>query len=220
MDGNGRWARERGLTRTAGHRRGVRAAKNMVQAALKYRIPYLTFYAFSTENFNRPADEVSFLMKLFLKCVEKYGKFLMGNEIKFVPIGDGNSLPKELQIAAENLRKSTSKFTKITVNVAIGYGAREEITRAVKKIVADKIPVSEITWETVADGLYTREFPDPDMIVRTSGEKRLSNFLLLQAAYSELYFIDVHWPDVGEETFLDVLREYAKRNRRMGEISQ
>jgi undecaprenyl diphosphate synthase len=218
MDGNGRWAKKRGLARTAGHLRGVRAAKNVVRAAMKYRIPTLTMYAFSTENFNRPTDEVSFLMKLFLRSVERYGKFFVDNEIRFVPIGNADVLPNGLRVALENLRESTAGFSRITVIVAIGYGAREEITSAARKIAAKRIPEAEITWATVADSLYTREFTDPDMVIRTSGEKRLSNFLLLQAAYSELYFIDAHWPDVDEDTFVDILREYAKRNRRMGEI--
>ncbi|MDR0595707.1 MAG: di-trans,poly-cis-decaprenylcistransferase [Puniceicoccales bacterium] len=218
MDGNGRWARERGLERTAGHRRGARAARNVVEAALKYKISYLTLFAFSTENFNRPMDEVSFLMNLCTRSIKKFSKFFIENEIKFLAIGDMGRLPNNLLVAIENLSDATVTFSKLTVTVAINYGAKAEITNAVKKIVSKKIPESGITWETVADHLYTRELPDPDMIIRTSGEKRLSNFLLLQGAYAELYFVDKYWPDVDEKTFIEILREYAKRNRRTGTL--
>ncbi|MDR3274154.1 MAG: di-trans,poly-cis-decaprenylcistransferase [Puniceicoccales bacterium] len=218
MDGNGRWARERGLARAVGHRRGARAARNVVEAALKYGIPHITLFAFSTENFNRPASEVSFLMRLCTRSVKKYAKFFMENGIKFLMIGDMDRLPCELQLAINQLCDATSSFTKLTLAVAINYGARAEIANAVKKIVRKRIPESDISWETVADHLYTRELPDPDMVIRTSGEKRLSNFLLMQVAYAELYFVDKYWPDVDEETFVEVLREYAKRNRRMGKL--
>ncbi|MDR1256015.1 MAG: di-trans,poly-cis-decaprenylcistransferase [Puniceicoccales bacterium] len=220
MDGNGRWAKERGLSRTMGHRRGVRAVKNIVKAALKYKIPYLTLYAFSTENFNRPPAEVSFLMKLCTRSMGKYKKFFIKNGIKFLMIGSVDRLPKELQLAIGDLRDATETFSELTLIVAINYGARAEIIDAIRGIVRKKIPESGITWETVADHLHTRGLPDPDMIIRTSGEKRLSNFLLLQAAYAELHFLDTYWPDVDEKTFIEVLREYARRNRRMGIVQR
>jgi undecaprenyl diphosphate synthase len=218
MDGSGRWARERGLARTDGHRRGIRAAKNIVEAALKYGVSYVTLYAFSTENFNRPVDEVSFLFKLMAKGLKKYAKFFAENEIKFLAIGDVFRLPEELRLAIGDLQRKTTNFTKLTVSIAMAYGSRNEVTCAIREITRKKILESEITWETVAEHLYTHKLPDPDMIIRTSGEKRLSNFLLMQAAYAELHFMDINWPDVCEDTFVEVLREYATRNRRMGGI--
>jgi undecaprenyl diphosphate synthase len=218
MDGNGRWAKERGLARTAGHRRGIRAAKNVAEAALKYGVPYITLYAFSTENFNRPAEEVSHLFKLMAKGLKRYADFFMKNEIRFSAIGDANRLPSELRFAIEDLQKRTANFAKLMVSLAIAYGSRDEIVRATKEIACEKILESKISWETIAEHLYTCKLPDPDMIIRTSGEKRLSNFLLMQAAYAELHFMDVNWPDVCEETFVEILREYAARDRRMGGI--
>jgi undecaprenyl diphosphate synthase len=220
MDGNGRWATKRGLRRVAGHQRGVHAAKNVVKAALKYGVPYVTLYAFSTENFNRPADEVSFLMRLFSKGIRKYAKFFVGNGIKFTAIGDMDKLPNELQCAIESLRANTANFTRLTVTVAVNYGARDEIVSAVRAIVREGISHADIGWETIVQHLHTRDLPEPDMLIRTSGEKRLSNFLLMQMAYTELHFVDKYWPDVDEGTFVDILHEYGRRIRRIGRIGQ
>jgi undecaprenyl diphosphate synthase len=171
MDGNGRWAKERGLARTAGHRRGVRAAINIFEGALKYGVRHITFYAFSTENFNRPAEEVSHLLGLMAKGLKRYANSFVKNEIRFSVIGDINKLPDELQFAIEDLQQRTVNFAKLAVSVAIAYGARDEVVHATKEIVREKILGSKITWETIAKHLYTRELPDPDMIIRTSGEK-------------------------------------------------
>lgn len=216
MDGNGRWAKKRGLPRTFGHQRGVRAAKIVLQSALKYRIKYITLYAFSTENFKRPENEVTFLMNLFLKSIKKYSKFFLKNDIKFRVIGEPSRLPSELREEILSLQKSTKEASSLVVNIAINYGARNEIVRAVQHIIDSKR--SDISWKDIRENLYTADIPDPDMIVRTSGEYRLSNFLLLQAAYSELYFPEIYWPDVSEQTFADILREFQRRDRRMGGI--
>lgn len=216
MDGNGRWAQQRGLPRTFGHQRGVRAAKIVLQSARKYNIKYITLFAFSTENFKRPQSEVSFLMSLFIKSIKRYSKFFLQHDIKFCTLGDLSKLPIELQQAIFGLQSQTKHCTSLVANIAINYGARDEIVRAVQNLI-DKKQVS-VSWENIRNNLYTASIPDPDMIVRTSGEYRLSNFLLLQAAYSELYFPHIYWPDVTEQTFVEVLEEFRKRNRRMGNI--
>lgn len=216
MDGNGRWAQQRGLPRTFGHQRGVRAAKIVLQSARKYNIKYITLFAFSTENFKRPQSEVSFLMNLFIKSIKRYSKFFLQHDIKFCTLGDLSKLPIELQQAIFGLQSQTKHCTSLVANIAINYGARDEIVRAVQNLI-DKKQVS-VSWENIRNNLYTASTPDPDMIVRTSGEYRLSNFLLLQAAYSELYFPHIYWPDVTEQTFVEVLEEFRKRNRRMGNI--
>ncbi len=216
MDGNGRWAKARNLPRSAGHQRGIRAAKNVIKAALKHHIKYITLYAFSTENFKRPQSEVTFLMNLFNKSIKKYSKFFIEHDIKFSTIGDLSKLPNKLQQAITNFQQATQNCSSLTVNIAINYGARDEILYAIKKIIHAK--TEHIDWEDVKNNLYTSDLPDPDMIIRTSGEYRLSNFLLLQAAYSELYFLKTYWPDVTEQTFVDVLNEFRNRNRRMGNI--
>jgi undecaprenyl diphosphate synthase len=150
------------------------------------------------------------------KGLKRYANSFVKNEIRFSAIGNVNRLPNELQFAIEDLQKRTANFAKLTASVAIAYGSRDEVVRATREIVCEKTLESKITWETIAKHLYTHKLPDPDMIIRTSGEKRLSNFLLMQAAYAELYFMDINWPDVCEETFVEILREYAARDRRMG----
>lgn len=216
MDGNGRWAQKRGLPRIAGHQRGVRAAKIVLQSAMKYRIKYITLYAFSTENFNRPQSEVTFLMNLFRRSIKKYFKFFTKNDVKFRTIGDISKLPDDLQQAILKLQQKTADASSLVVNVALNYGARDEIVHAVQQLLDSK--KDHVSWQDIRDNLYTAPTPDPDMIVRTSGEYRLSNFLLLQAAYSELYFLKTYWPDVTEQTFIDIIQEFQKRDRRMGRI--
>ncbi len=216
MDGNGRWAQQRNLPRTAGHQRGVNAAKIVIQSALKFHIKYITLYTFSTENFRRPQSEVSFLMTLFTKTVKKYSKIFIKHDIKFNTFGNLSKLPITLQNAIINLQKNTANCSSLTVNIAINYGAHEEIVQAVQKAIDNK--ENNVQWSTIQKYLYTHDIPDPDMIIRTSGECRLSNFLLLQAAYSELYFIKTYWPDVNEQTFVEILNEFSRRSRRMGGI--
>lgn len=217
MDGNGRWAKKRGLPRSAGHQHGIKAVKTTIKAALKYHIKYLTFYAFSTENFKRPQSEVSFLMNLFTRGIKKYTKNFVQNDIKFNTIGDLAKLPIALQESINQMQNETKNCSSLVVNIAVNYGARDEIVHAVQKIISNQ-QIDSIDWQMIKNNLYTFDIPDPDMIIRTSGEQRLSNFLLLQAAYSELYFVDAYWPDVTEETFVDILNEYSKRNRRMGNV--
>ncbi|MBR4597217.1 MAG: di-trans,poly-cis-decaprenylcistransferase [Opitutales bacterium] len=212
MDGNGRWAKSRGLPRIMGHREGARRVLDVFEAAAKSGVEFLTLYAFSSENWNRPKTEVKALMKLLMASLKKYGKMFLEKEVRFRTIGDISALPEDCRGEIEKLEQSTRRFTKSNLVLALNYGSRGELVRAVNKIGKS----SNITWEDIQKNLDTADIPDPDIIIRTSGEMRLSNFLLLQAAYSELYFAGVYWPDFGAKEFEKAMREYAKRERRYG----
>ncbi|MBO7522200.1 MAG: di-trans,poly-cis-decaprenylcistransferase [Opitutales bacterium] len=212
MDGNGRWAKGRGLPRIMGHREGARRVLDVFEAAAKKGVEFLTLYAFSSENWSRPKSEVNSLMKLLMSSLKKYGKMFLKNEVRFRTIGDISALPENCRAEIERLKESTRRFTKANLVLALNYGSRGELVRAANKIGK----ASGITWEDIKKNLDTAEIPDPDIIIRTSGEMRLSNFLLLQAAYSELYFTSVNWPDFDAKEFEKAMREYAKRERRYG----
>lgn len=223
MDGNGRWAKQKGEKRTFGHENGVKAVRDTVEAAAEIGIKYLTLYAFSTENWNRPKDEVDALMSLLVHTINEETKTLNKNNIRLQAIGDVKSLPtacyNELQEAIENTKNNTH----MTLVLALSYSAQWEIINAVKEIakkIADKkLSPEDITVDVFNDHLCTTGIPDPELMIRTSGEHRISNFLLWQLAYSELYFTDTFWPDFGKEEFYEAVVDYQNRERRFGKTS-
>ncbi|MBR2861533.1 MAG: isoprenyl transferase [Clostridia bacterium] len=216
MDGNGRWAKQKGFPRTYGHKVGTENVRKIVKYCSKRGIEYLTVYAFSTENFKRPADEVGALMKLLVEYFNKETQELKENGVRLNVIGDISTFSPVVQEAIQNGIEKTKDCTKLIFTIALAYGARAELVRAFKNMIADS--VQDITEEIVSKYLYTFDLPDPDLIIRTSGEERLSNFLLYQAAYSEFYFTNVHWPDFDENEFEKALEEFARRIRRFGGV--
>ena len=217
MDGNGRWAKKRGLARSFGHMEGAKTLRKALEYLTEIGVKYLTVYAFSTENWNRPQDEVSTLMKLFLKYIKSERKNMMKNKIRFFVSGRKNNIPEKLQKEIEKLEEETKNNDKITLNIAFNYGSRAEIVDAVNRIIKDG--KENITEEDFSKYLYN-DFPDPDLVIRTSGEMRISNFLLWQIAYSEFIFTKVAWPDFTEEEFYNSLLEYQNRDRRYGGLNE
>ena len=212
MDGNGRWAKQRGLARTEGHQEGLEVAKRIVLAARQSGIRVLSLYTFSTENWKRTAQEVGFLMSLIRVHLMKELDFYRQNEIRIVHSGDRDELPREVLAEIDRAVDDTRRHSGLTVNLAINYGGRDEITRAVRRMTTARSESGDI-------GLFLDhpELPDPDLIIRTGGEMRLSNFLLWQSAYSELYFSPKYWPDFTAEDFRGALQDYARRERRFGD---
>ncbi|MDR1457499.1 MAG: di-trans,poly-cis-decaprenylcistransferase [Puniceicoccales bacterium] len=221
MDGNGRWAQVRGLPRHEGHRRGAAVVKKILRVAEKNGIKYVTLFALSSENFLRRSEfEVNFLMNLCEKFLKKYSKTLCEKEVRFRAIGNLSRLPINLQLAIEKLTRSTAHFDRFHLTIALNYGARNEVIRAIGNLLQNKnVDVENLTWKGFEQYLYTKDLPDPDLIIRTSGEQRLSNFLLLQSAYAELYFTKTHWPDFNEKEFLLAIEDYGTRERRMGKTN-
>ena len=213
MDGNGRWAKERGKPRIYGHNEGAKRIREVLSAAKKAGVKFLTLYAFSSENWSRPPDEVAALMKLLVSSIEEYGRELVENRVKFTAIGEVSALPPECEKAVRDLEEKTREFSEGTLALALNYGSLAQ------KAARGGIDPSAIDWDMFSSGLATAEMPDPDLIIRTSGEQRLSNFLTLQAAYSELYFTDVYWPDFGEEEFFKAVGEFKRRERRYGKTA-
>ena len=224
MDGNGRWAKERGKLRVFGHQNGVEAVRQVVENCAKLKIDFLTLYAFSTENWNRPKLEVQTLMKLLVSSLRKELKTLDKNNIKFNAIGNVDSLPKKVHEELLEVISKTSKNSGMTLTLALSYGSREELKTAIKAIsikVKNNIISPESIDETIINThLYTHDMPDVDLLIRTSGEHRISNFLLWQIAYAELYFIDVFWPDFNEHHLVDAILNYQNRERRFGKTSE
>jgi undecaprenyl diphosphate synthase len=218
MDGNGRWATARGLPRTEGHRQGLTAAKRVVAAASRAGIGYLSLYTFSTENWKRTREEVSFLMGLIRSHLSAELDFYRTNKIKVVHSGCREGLERGILAELDNVTADTAHFTGMVVNLAINYGGRDEILRAVERLGSVKIGQAPVplTEEALHDALDHPEIPDPDLIIRTGGECRLSNFLLWQSAYSELFFTDTLWPDFGEADLKAAIDDYARRDRRFG----
>ncbi len=220
MDGNGRWAKRRGMPRTFGHKAGVEAVRRLVRHCGDIGLPVLTVYAFSTENFKRPKDEVGALMNLLCDFMTKDVDTLVENGVRLRILGDIRAFSKRVADQIENAVEKTSRGRKMLLNIALAYGSRNEIVRAVKDIcvraAAGEISPEDIDEETFKNYLYTADIPDPDLIIRTSGEQRLSNFLMYQAAYSELYFTDTAWPDFTPADFDNALAEYKSRIRRFG----
>lgn len=216
MDGNGRWAKSKGKSRNYGHREGVKALKNIIEECNKLGLEVVSFYAFSTENWNRPKDEVNKLLNMIKKFADdelpKYSKKNMRAHF----MGDISKLPLDVRESIDKVIESTKNNTGMIINIAINYGARDEIIRAVNNILKDKLDyVDEAIFERY---LYTAGLPEPDLVVRTSGEQRLSNFMLYQIAYSELVFSKINWPDFDKDALRNVIDEYYKRDRRFGKI--
>lgn len=218
MDGNGRWAKLRNLPRTKGHREGLDVAKKIVKAASDLGIKFVTLYTFSTENWKRTQEEVGYLMTLIKSHLRAEFNFYKENKIKIEHIGDITALPLDVQTEIENAKKDTKDFTGTTVLLAINYGGKDEIIRGIKKLVAQKKDFSSITEQDLSLALDTKNIPDVDLLIRTGGELRLSNFLLWQAAYAELIFTDTLWPDYTKEEFIKNIQTFQHRTRRFGGV--
>ena len=216
MDGNRRWAKEKFLPSAVGHQKGVESLKKTMRIFDEYGIKYLTVYAFSTENWKRKKEEVEFLMGLLAKTLSNELDEMHKENVKIKFLGDVEKLNSELIKIVRNAEEKTKNNTGVNLNIAFNYGARDEITNAVKAIIKSGINAEEITEETVSKYLYTRDIPDPDLLIRTGGEKRISNYLLWQLAYSELYVTDTFWPDFDRNELDKAIKEYEHRNRRFG----
>jgi undecaprenyl diphosphate synthase len=224
MDGNGRWAKEKGKLRVFGHQNGVLAVRDTVEGAVELGIPYLTLYAFSTENWNRPKHEVMALMELLVSTITKETKTLMDNEVRLHAIGDLDSLPKSCYKQLQEAMDKTSGNTRCTLTLALSYSSRWEITEAVKSIAegvkSGALTPGQVTESLISEHLNTASLPDPELMIRTSGELRISNFLLWQLAYTELYFTPKLWPDFRRADLFDAVIDFQKRERRFGMTSE
>lgn len=224
MDGNGRWAKRQGMARMFGHRQGVETVHRITEAAAELGIEYLTLYAFSTENWNRPKEEVDALMALLVDTIAKETPTLMKNNIRLQTIGDISRLPQATHDKFVACIEQTNQNTGLTLVIALSYSARWELIQAARQIAQsvqhNKMLVEDINEETISAHLTTRDMPDPDLLIRTSGELRISNFLLWQLAYAELYFTDCLWPEFTEEEFYHAIVDYQHRERRFGKTSE
>ena len=221
MDGNGRWAKNRNQIRTNGHTEGLKRAKEIAKAASDLGLKFITFYVFSTENWKRTKEEVGFLMNLIHTYLLSEFAFCKENGIRVKLLGDRNGLPKNVQEDLNQIEKDTESFTdKLTICLAINYGGRNEIIRGIKKLIADDIDPKTITEESISGSFDVPELPDVDLLIRTGGEKRLSNFLMWHSAYAELLFKDTLWPDYHKEEFYSDIAEFQKRTRRFGAVPQ
>ena len=220
MDGNGRWAQQRGLDRSEGHAEGVKTVRRITEAASKAGIEYLTLYTFSTENWNRPKDEVDALMHLIVIAIERETPDLIKNNVRLTMIGDMDRMPKEARERLERCMSETSHCTGLTLVLALSYSSRWEIVEACRRLAAEAaagtLDPAEINDHVFSERLSTADMPDPDLLIRTGGDMRVSNFLLWQIAYSEMYFTSTYWPDFSETDFFDAIDAYAGRQRRFG----
>ena len=216
MDGNGRWAKKRLLPRKAGHREGVSALRRVVDECEKAGVEMVSFYAFSTENWTRPQDEIDALFKMVKEFADKHLGEYVKRGLRIMFMGDLTKLPKDTVDSLKKILSEAKDNKGMIVNIALNYGGRDEIVHAVNKIIS--AGVREINKDVLSDCMYTGGLPDPDVIVRSSGEKRLSNFMLWQAAYSELIFLDEYWPDFDAAVFKKIIEEYSKRDRRYGNV--
>ncbi|WP_456315468.1 isoprenyl transferase [Pseudomonas shirazensis] len=224
MDGNGRWAKQQGFLRAFGHENGTKSVKKTITTCAKLGIEYLTLYAFSTENWNRPKLEVEALMKILINSLKKELVTLQENNIRLNAIGNLDKLPKSAQKELLDVIEKTKNNTRLTLTLALSYGSREELVNAVR-IISDKVKNNIISIDTIDDSiinehLYTQNLPDVDLLIRTSGEHRISNFLLWQIAYAELYFTNVLWPDFKDQDLYEAIISYQKRERRFGKTSE
>lgn len=223
MDGNGRWAKSRKLDRTQGHVEGAKRVEDIVDACREWGIKYLTLYTFSTENWNRPATEINILMNLLITVINSKIKKLKEEDIRFETIGRRERIPESVIKAMEFLKEETKNNKGLTLNLAFNYGSRLELIDAFKEIVSQveqkKLRADQISEQTISKHLYTREMPDPDLLIRTSGEKRISNFLLWQLSYAEFYFTDIFWPDFNKQEFKKAILDYQQRERRFGQVT-
>ena len=224
MDGNGRWAKQQGLLRALGHESGTKSVKVIIEASAKLGIDFLTLYAFSTENWNRPKLEVETLMRVLINSLKKELTTLQKNNIKLNAIGNLEQLPKSAQKELLDVIEKTKDNTKMTLTLALSYGSRDEIVNAVRNICSkvknNIISIDSIDDSIINEHLYTQNLPDVDLLIRTSGEHRISNFLLWQIAYAELYFTDILWPDFKEQDLYEAIISYQKRERRFGKTSE
>jgi undecaprenyl diphosphate synthase len=220
MDGNGRWAQSQGRERIFGHLNGVEAVRASLKAATAAGVEYLTLYAFSTENWNRPKEEVDALMTLLVHTIVSEMDELDKNEVRLLTIGDIANLPGNCMEELQKGMERTSKNNRVKLVLALSYSSRWEMTQAVRRIIQDGVKEEEVTTETISAYLNTSSIPDPELLIRTSGEKRISNFLLWQIAYSELYFTETLWPDFGEEDFFEAIVDFQSRERRFGKTSE
>jgi len=224
MDGNGRWAKQKGFLRASGHKEGTKAVRDVVEGCAEIGVKNLTLYAFSTENWNRPKLEVDTLMKLLVSSLKKEIKTLKDNNVKLNSVGNISSLPKKARQELLDVIEKTAGNTHMTLTLALSYGSREEITNCIKQIAA-KVKSEELSEDAIDESvinehLYTRNLPDVDLLIRTSGEQRISNFLLWQIAYAELYFTKILWPDYRRENLFEAIYNYQNRERRFGKTSE
>jgi undecaprenyl diphosphate synthase len=224
MDGNGRWAQKNGMNRFMGHQEGVVSVRNIVETSGKIGLKYLTLYAFSTENWNRPQEEVNALLSLMVTVIRKESADLMANNVRVLTIGDIDRLPENTQTELNWLIDETSGNTGLTLVLALSYSSRWEITETAKIIAAkvkdETLKIEEITEDTVSGYLSTKNIPDPDLLIRTGGEHRISNFLMWQLSYAELYFTNVYWPEFRENNLYEAILDYQKRERRFGKTGE
>jgi len=224
MDGNGRWAKKHGKPRLEGHAQGAKAARGVVETAHKLGIKYITLYAFSLENWNRPEAEVCGLMSLLTSSIAREFNDLIKNNVRLLTIGDSSFLDENVRKEIDGVVNASAKNTGLTVVIALSYGSRNEILNASKKLLKKyeekPFDISSLSEKDFADCLYTAQIPDPELLIRTSGEYRISNFLLWQISYSELYFTDTFWPDFSEEDFCKAIYDYQQRERRFGKTSE
>jgi undecaprenyl diphosphate synthase len=224
MDGNGRWAKQRGLPRIEGHRRGVETVRSIIDAARELGVRYLTLYAFSVENWKRPAEEVTALMGLLEYFLKRETKTLVKNRVRLLTIGRTDELPEVVRRQLGDAIKATAHFTENTLVLALNYGSRTEMVDAARAyaaaVAAGKEKLNDNSWATFSRYLYTADLPDPDLVIRTSGETRVSNFLLMQAAYAEFVFTPVLWPDFSKDDFATAVQAFSKRERRFGLTSE
>jgi len=224
MDGNGRWAKKNGMGRFMGHKEGVVSVRKISEVAGQLGIDYLTLYTFSTENWNRPKEEIDALMSLMVTVIKNESEDLMTNNVRLNVIGDIKRLPPETRKNLINVKEKTNKNTGLNLTLAISYSSRWELTEAAKKISKavknGSLNIEQINEKTISKNLSTRGVPDPDLLIRTGGERRISNYLLWQLAYAELYFTDVYWPDFREEDFYAAIVDYQNRERRFGKTGE
>ena len=224
MDGNGRWAKKKGRPRAFGHSEGVNSVRNILEASIDLKVSYLTLYTFSTENWNRPKTEVTALMKLLVFTLEREIKNLMKQNVKVNVLGRLKDLPKEVEKAMSNAIDKTKNNSGLNLNIAISYSSRLEILDSVKaiaeKVKNDDIKVDDIDESVFSNHLYSKDIPDPDLLIRTSGEFRISNFLLWQLAYTEMYITETLWPEFRREEFIQAIASYLNRERRFGKVSE
>jgi undecaprenyl diphosphate synthase len=222
MDGNGRWARERGMPRVEGHRQGVHAVRDTTEACAELGIPHLTLYTFSTENWKRPITEVSALMKLLIQALKKEARSFHENNIRLNSVGSIDELPERAQEELRSLMAETASNTRMTLTLALSYSGKWDLTIAMKKLATQvkdgSLSPGDITEEIIANQLSTASIPDPDLMIRTGGEQRISNYMLWQMAYSELHFADVYWPDFRRQHLFKAVRDFQDRERRFGGV--
>lgn len=224
MDGNGRWAKMRGLERYFGHSEGVVSVKKIIEAASKLGVEYMTLYTFSTENWKRPEEEIQALMGLLVQAINQETAHLMEHNIRLTAIGDLSRLPEDAKVSLNECMEATASNTGVTVALALSYSSRWEITNAIKEIaqmvVNNEMSIDQINDKVISSHLTTHNLPDPDLLIRTGGEKRISNFMLWQLSYTELFFSDKFWPEFREEEFYEAILEFQNRERRLGRTSE